>query len=94
MQSIKSIGRLDRTYCGCHCFEQFLDLDQLRRRAGKKRRGHDERNLAHQGSQATPFLGRIRATSAGSCDAGASAKSRPSPYLTEVLCVYLLLQSE
>ena len=34
------------------CFEQLLDLDldQLRRRAGKKRRGHDERNLAHQGS--------------------------------------------
>jgi hypothetical protein len=27
-----------------------LDLDQLRRRAGKKRRGHDERNLAQQGS--------------------------------------------
>jgi hypothetical protein len=39
---------------------------------GKKRRGHGERNLAHQGSQATPFLGRMRATSAGSCDAGAS----------------------
>ena len=33
-------------------FEQLLDLglDQLRRRAGEKRRGHDERNLAHQGS--------------------------------------------
>jgi hypothetical protein len=28
--------------------------------------------LAHQGSQATFFLGRMRATSAGSCDAGAS----------------------
>jgi hypothetical protein len=40
---------------------------------GKKRRGHDERNLAHQGSQATFFLvGRMRATSAGSCDAGGS----------------------
>jgi hypothetical protein len=26
-----------------------VGLDQLRRRAGKKRRGHDERNLAHQG---------------------------------------------
>jgi hypothetical protein len=39
---------------------------------GKKRRGHDERNLAHQDSQATFFLGRMRATSAGSCDAGAS----------------------
>ena len=49
-----------------------LDLDQMRRRVGKKRRGHDERNLAHQGSQATFFLGRMRATSAGSCDAGAS----------------------
>jgi hypothetical protein len=37
------------------CFAQLLDLDlnrldQLRRRAGKKRCGHDERNLAHQGS--------------------------------------------
>jgi hypothetical protein len=36
------------------CFEQLLDLDldldQLRRSAGKKRCGHDERNLAHQGS--------------------------------------------
>jgi hypothetical protein len=34
------------------CFEQLLDLDldQLRRRAGKKRRGRDERNLDHQGS--------------------------------------------
>jgi hypothetical protein len=39
---------------------------------GKKRRGHDERNLTHQGSQAAFFLGRMRATSAGSCDAGAS----------------------
>jgi hypothetical protein len=49
-------------------------LDQMRRgRVGKKRRGHDARNLAHhQGSQATSFLGRMRATSAGSCDAGAS----------------------
>jgi hypothetical protein len=27
---------------------------------------------AHQGSQSTFFLGRMRATSAGSCDAGAS----------------------
>jgi hypothetical protein len=44
----------------------------MRRRVGKKRRGHDERNLAHQGSQATFFLGRMRATSAGSCDAGTS----------------------
>jgi hypothetical protein len=28
------------------CFEQLLDLDldQMRRRVGKKRRGHDERN--------------------------------------------------
>ena len=39
---------------------------------GKKCRSRDERNLAHQGSQATFFLGRMRATSAGSCDAGAS----------------------
>jgi hypothetical protein len=44
----------------------------MRRRVGKKRRGHDERNLAHQGSQANFFLVRMRATSAGSCDAGAS----------------------
>jgi hypothetical protein len=49
-----------------------LDLEQMRRTVGKKRRGHDEHNLAHQGSQATFFLGRMRATSAGSCDAGAS----------------------
>jgi hypothetical protein len=59
------------------CFEQLildLDLDQLRRRVGKKRRrGHNERDLAHQGYQAAFFLlGRMRATSAGSCDAGAS----------------------
>jgi len=39
---------------------------------GKKCRSHDERNLAHQGSHATSFLGRMRATSAGSFDAGAS----------------------
>jgi hypothetical protein len=40
---------------------------------GKKCRSHDERNLAHQGSHATTsFLGRMRATSAGSFDAGAS----------------------
>jgi hypothetical protein len=44
----------------------------MRRGVGKNCRGHDERNLAHQGSQATSFLGRMRATSAGSWDAGAS----------------------
>jgi hypothetical protein len=49
-----------------------MDLDQMRRGVGKKRRGHDERNLAHQGSQVTFFLGRMRATSTGSCDAGTS----------------------
>jgi hypothetical protein len=66
------------------CFEQLLDLDldQLRRRVEKKLRGHDERNLAHQGSLSLkrpcslvechwPVV-RMRATSAGSCDAGAS----------------------
>jgi hypothetical protein len=75
--AIDWINRLDllSLYILCQCFEQLLDLDldQLRRRTGKKRRrGHDERNLAHQGSQAAFFLGRMRATSAGSCDAGAS----------------------
>jgi hypothetical protein len=35
-------------------------------------RSRCERNLAHQGSQATSFLGRMRATSTGSCDAGAN----------------------
>jgi hypothetical protein len=47
------------------CFAQLLDLDldQLRRRAGKKRRGHDERNLAHQGSlKPLCFPGRIYTT--------------------------------
>jgi hypothetical protein len=59
------------------CFEQLLDLDHLRRRARKKRRGHNESHLsyviAHQGSQAAFFLGRMRATSAGYCGAGAGA---------------------
>jgi hypothetical protein len=69
---------IDTLYILHQCFEQLLDLDldQLRRRAGKRRRGHDGRNLSQpisrQGSQATFFLGRMRATSAGSCDAGTS----------------------
>jgi hypothetical protein len=39
---------IDALYMLCQWFEQLLDLDldQLRRRAGKKRRGHDERNLS------------------------------------------------
>jgi hypothetical protein len=83
---VQKIGKSGQYYCSMilhlhQCFEQLLDLDldleQMRRGVGvgKKRRGYDERNLAHQGSQATFFLGRMRATSAGSCDAGASPRS-------------------
>ena len=37
---------IDRLYILHQCFEPLLDLDQLRRRARKKRRGHDERHLS------------------------------------------------
>jgi hypothetical protein len=91
------------THCTSdQCFEQLLDLDleQMRRGVGKKRRGHgDERNLAHPDSQAAFFLGRMRATSAGSCGAGASrVEFRGALRLEEpgnsfaVITVYTLLR--
>jgi hypothetical protein len=52
LQSITAdlLALIDTLHILHQCFEQLLDLDQdqdqLRRRAGKKRRGHDERSLS------------------------------------------------
>jgi hypothetical protein len=65
------------------------------RGAGKKRRGHDERNLAHHGSspkRPSSFVECARLAQVLVMPVQARSGSRPSPYLSEVLCTCLLLQ--